>query len=70
LERTPEKMTDRMYQHGEEVEWMETEIGNMKHGFNDVVQECQEIANMIIDTLIDNVQDRLKATKDALALVT
>ena len=49
---------------------METEIGNMKHGFNDVVQECQEIANMIIDTLIDDVQDRLKATKDALALVT
>jgi hypothetical protein len=48
---------------------MESEIGRMKHGFNEFMWECQETANLIIGTLTNDVQDRLKATEDGLALV-
>jgi archaellum component FlaC len=49
---------------------METEIGKMKHGFNEVHQECQETTNLITDTLTDDIQDRLKEAEDALSSVT
>jgi predicted nuclease with TOPRIM domain len=49
---------------------METEIGKMKHGFNEVIQECQELHNVMTDTLTNDIQDRLKAVEDALASVT
>jgi hypothetical protein len=42
----------------------------MKHGFNEVIRECQETANVITDTLTNDIQDRLKAAEDALASVT
>jgi hypothetical protein len=41
LEKTIEKMIDAPYQHGEKVEWMEIEIGKMRYGFNESMQECQ-----------------------------
>jgi hypothetical protein len=47
LEKIVEQMTDAMYQHGEKVEQMETEIGKMKHGFNEAIWECQETMNLI-----------------------
>jgi hypothetical protein len=39
LERIVEKMIDTMYQHGEKVYHMETEVENMKHGFNEAIRE-------------------------------
>jgi len=56
--------------HGEKVDQMETEIGKMKHGFNEVVWECQTTAYVIIDTLTNDIHDRLKAAKDTLIVVT
>jgi hypothetical protein len=42
----------------------------MKHGFNEVIQECQETTNVITNTLTNDIQDRLKEVEDALATVT
>jgi hypothetical protein len=63
-------MMDVMYQHGEKVEQMETKIDKMKHGFNKVVCDFQETTNLITGIFTDNIQDRLKETKNALASIT
>jgi hypothetical protein len=65
-----DQLMDTMYHPGEKIEWMENEIGKMRHGFNEVVRECQVTMNMITDTLTDNVKDRLTEVEDALASVT
>jgi hypothetical protein len=62
LERIVEQMTDALCQHGEKVDQMETEMGKMKHGFNEVIQECQSTADVMTDTLTNDIQDRLKAS--------
>jgi hypothetical protein len=36
-------------------EQMDTEIGKMKHGFNETLWECKETTNLITDTLTDNI---------------
>jgi hypothetical protein len=59
-------MMNTMCQHGEKVEHMEDEIGKMKHGFNEVISGVLETTNVIMDTLTNDVQDRLKAAEDAL----
>jgi hypothetical protein len=70
LEKTVEQMTNAMYQYGDKVERMETKMGKMVHGFNEAVWECQLTANAITGTLTDDVHDKIKAAKDALASVT
>jgi hypothetical protein len=49
---------------------MEAEMDKMKHGFNEVVWECQTNTDVMTDTLTNNIQDRLKAVEDALTTVT
>jgi hypothetical protein len=49
---------------------MDDEMDKMKHGFNEVIQEFHTTTDVMTDTLTNNIQDRLKAMEDALAIVT
>jgi hypothetical protein len=58
LENIVQQMTNIMCEHGEKVKNMEAKICRRKHGFNEVIRECQETTN---------VHDRFKEVEDALA---
>jgi hypothetical protein len=49
---------------------MEAEMRKMKRGFNEVIRECHTTTNVMINTLTNDIQYRLKAIEDALAIVT
>jgi len=45
-------------------------MSRMVHGFNEATWECQMTVNVIMGTLIDDVQNRLKSVEDMLVSVT
>jgi len=49
---------------------METEMGKMKCGLSKSIRECQENAYVMTSTLPNDIQDRLKETKDTLVTIT
>jgi hypothetical protein len=70
LENTFEQMMDTLCQSIEKVHQMEIEFDKMKHRFNEVIWECQITTYVMIDTLTNDIQDRLKAVEDTLVIVT
>jgi hypothetical protein len=42
LENIVEQMANAMCQPSEKVDHMEAKMGRMKHGFNQIIRECQE----------------------------
>jgi len=70
LERNVEQMTDALCQLGEKVEQMDIDMDKKKCGFNESIREFQETTNVMIDTLNNEIHDRLKEAKDTLSPVT
>ena len=60
LEKTIKHMKNTIYQQGEKVKCLEAEMSRLFHYFNHPRWEIHENVNMITNTLIDDVQDKLK----------
>jgi hypothetical protein len=60
LEKKIEQMKNTIYEEGEKVERLEAEMSRLLHEFNEDVRGSHANVNMITNTLIDDVQDKLK----------
>lgn len=69
LVKTIQQIKDAMCQHGEKVDQMEVEMGKMKNGFNEVIQECNKIVYVMTNTLTNNIQYGINLAQETLATI-